>query len=128
MTSRTVAIVGASADRRKFGNKAVRAYIAAGYTVFPIHPTEPSIEVVPAYKSVRDLPVEHLDRVTFYVPPAVGLKLLPDVAAKSVGQLILNPGTESPEVIEEARKLGLSVLTGCSIILGGYRPEQFPDK
>ena len=38
MFAKTVAVVGASADRTKFGNKAVRAFHDAGWTVFPIHP------------------------------------------------------------------------------------------
>ncbi|OWK38670.1 CoA-binding protein [Fimbriiglobus ruber] len=123
----SIAIVGASSDRRKFGNKAVRAYLAAGYDVYAIHPTETTVEGVPAYKSVADVPLDRIDRVTFYVPPAVGLAALDTLASKSVGQLILNPGADAPAVVEKARHLGLPVVTGCSIIMGGYRPEQFPD-
>ena len=69
----TVAIVGASSDRRKFGNKAVRAYVAAGYDVYPVHPTEPAVEGLPAFKSVKDVPAAKLDRVTFYLPPTWGV-------------------------------------------------------
>ncbi|MGL6096835.1 MAG: CoA-binding protein [Fimbriiglobus sp.] len=124
----SVAIVGASPDRRKIGNKAVRAHLAGGWTVYPVHPTEATIEGVPAFRSVRDIPAESLDRVTFYVVPAVGLKVLPDVATKRVGSLILNPGTDAPEVLAKAVELGLPATAGCSIILGGFRPEQFPDE
>lgn len=35
---RTIAIVGASADRAKFGNKAVRAYAEEGWEVWPVNP------------------------------------------------------------------------------------------
>jgi hypothetical protein len=41
---KSVAILGASADRSKYGNKAVRAYQQQGYTVFPINPKESEIE------------------------------------------------------------------------------------
>lgn len=123
-----VAIVGASSDRRKFGNKAVRTYIAAGYEVFPIHPTDSTIEGLPVFRSVAELPVVELDRVTFYLAPARGVAALPDLVGKKIGQLILNPGADGPEVIDKARELGLNVVTGCSIIMGGFRPEQFPDE
>jgi predicted CoA-binding protein len=124
----TVAVVGANSDRRKFGNKAVRAYVQAGYEVFPVHPTEESVEGLPAYRSVKDIPRERLDRVTVYVPPAVGLKVLDDVAAKPVGTVFLNPGADAPEVIEKAKQLGLNAVAGCSIIAVGVRPEMFPDQ
>ena len=124
----TVVIVGASPDRRKFGNKAVRAYLAAGYDVFPVHPTESLVEGQQAYKSVKDVPATKLDRVTFYLPPKVGLAVLEDLSGLTIGQLILNPGADAPEVVEKAKQLGLNVVVGCSIIMGGFRPEQFPDE
>lgn len=124
----TVAIVGASSDRRKFGNKAVRAHVQAGFDVYPIHPTEEIVEGLPAFRSVADLPLDRLDRITLYVPPGVGLHLLESLVAKPCGMLILNPGTESPEVVARARHLGLNVVTGCSIIAAGVTPEMFPDE
>jgi acyl-CoA synthetase (NDP forming) len=52
----SVAVIGASADRRKYGNKAVRAYLRQGWTVYPVNSHEPTIEGLPAYRSMRDLP------------------------------------------------------------------------
>ena len=124
----SVAIVGAGSDRRKFGNKAVRAYLAAGYDVFPVHPTETAVEGLPVYRSVKDVPRDRIDRVTLYLPPAVGLQVLDDLAGKPMGQLILNPGADAPAVVEKAERLGLPVVTGCSIVMGGFMPDQFPDE
>src|SRR4051812_33332690 len=69
----SVAVIGAGPERRKFGNKSVRAHLAAGYTVYPVHPTAETVEGLQAYRSVADVPVEKLDRVTVYLPPTVGL-------------------------------------------------------
>ena len=124
----TVAVIGASPDRRKFGNKAVRAHLQAGFEVYPIHPTEGTVEGLPAFRTVAEVPLDRLDRITLYVPAAVGLQLLEGLAAKPCGMLILNPGTESPEVIARARELGLNVVTGCSILSAGVTPEMFPDE
>lgn len=123
-----VAVVGASPDRRKFGNKAVRAYLAAGFDVFPVHPSAETVEGLPVYRTVRDIPRDRLDRVSVYLPPSAGLAVLPDIAAKTVGQLILNPGADTPEVVSAATALGLPVVTGCGIIGAGYRPGMFPDE
>jgi predicted CoA-binding protein len=124
----TVAVVGAGSDRRKFGNKAVRAYLRAGYEVFPIHPTETQVEGVPAYRSVADVPRDRLDRVAVYLPPAVGLKVLDEIAAKPATDVYLNPGADAPEVVEKARRLGLNVVTGCAIVAVGASPAMFPDE
>jgi predicted CoA-binding protein len=125
--ARTVAVVGAGPERRKFGNKSVRAHAAAGYTVYPIHPTADRVEGLPVFKSVKDVPVETLDRVTIYLPPAVGLSVLPEIAAKSPGEVWFNPGADGPEVLAEARRLGLNVIAGCSIVDLGLSPAMFPD-
>ena len=124
----TVAVIGASPDRRKYGNKAVRAYLKAGYDVYPVHPSEPTVEGLPAYKSVGDVPAAKLDRVAVYLPPAVGVKVLDEVAAKPVGTVYLNPGADAPEVVDKAKQLGLTVVTGCAIIAAGVRPDMFPDE
>jgi predicted CoA-binding protein len=123
----SIAVVGASPDRRKFGNKCVRAYRAAGYDVYPVHPTEPSVEGLPAYKTLTDVPAARLDRVSVYLPPAVGVAALDGFTAKPVGEVWLNPGADAPEVVAKAKQLGLTVVTACSIVDVGFSPSQFPD-
>ena len=120
---KTVAIIGASSDRAKFGNKAVRAFRQQGYTVYPVNPRETEIEGLPAFKSIRDVPARP-DMISVYLPPPVLLKVLPDIAATGCDELWLNPGTESGEVIAEAERLGLNVIQACSIVGVGVSPEQ----
>jgi predicted CoA-binding protein len=120
---KTIAIVGASHDRHKFGNKAVRAFLQQGYQVFPVNPGAAEIEGLPAFKSILDVPVRpHM--VSVYVPPQVLLKLLPEIAAKGCDELWLNPGTESDEVLGEAERLGLNVIQACSIVGVGMSPSR----
>jgi uncharacterized protein len=126
--ARTVAVIGAGPERRKFGNKSVRAHAAAGYTVYPVHPTAQMVEGLPAYKSVKDVPVEKLDRVSIYLPPAIGMTVLADIATKSPGEVWFNPGADAPEVLAEAKRLGLNAIAGCSIVDLGMSPSMFPDE
>ena len=118
---KTVAIIGASTDRAKFGNKAVRAFQQQGYTVFPVNPKEAEVEGLPAFKSIRDVPVRP-QMISVYLPPPVLLKVLPDIAARGCDELWLNPGTESDEVLAEAERLGLPVIQACSIVAVGISP------
>ena len=120
---RTVAIIGASNDRRKFGNKAVRAFLKQGYTVYPVNLNESEIEGLPAFASIREVPVRpHM--VSLYLPPPKVLEVLPDIAAKGCEELWLNPGTESDDVLAEAGRLGLNVIQACSIVAVGESPSR----
>lgn len=119
----TIAIIGASNDPHKYGNKAVRAYKRQGYQVFPINPNKDQIEGLAAFKSIADVPVRP-DRVSLYVPPSVGLKLLGAIAGKGCDELWINPGAESPELLAEAERLGLNVVQACSILDIGLSPSQ----
>ena len=125
MSDLSVAVIGASQDRRKFGNKAVRAYLECGYTVFPVNPKEANIEGLTSYPSIDAVP-SPVDFVSLYVPPAVGLQLLPAIAAKKPKELWLNPGSESDELIEAAADLHLRAIVACSLVALGMSPNDFP--
>jgi uncharacterized protein len=119
-----VAIIGASPDRAKFGNKAVRAYRRMGYEVYPIHPKAAEIEGEKAYPSLDAVPRHDFERVSFYVAPAIGMSVMEQVARKKVDEVWLNPGAESPELEAKGRELGLNVVVGCSILAVGVSPEE----
>jgi predicted CoA-binding protein len=119
----TIAIIGASSQRSKFGNKAVRAYLRQGYRVFPVHPSAAFIEGLPACRSIRDIPAAELDRVSIYLPPAIGLQVIEEVADKPCREVWLNPGAESAALVERARALGLNIVLGCSVVDIGVNPH-----
>jgi len=119
---KSVAIIGASSDPAKYGNKALRAYLQQGYTVYPVNPYHDEIEGLEAYRSIADVP-ERPDRVSVYVPPSVLVELLPEIAARGCDELWLNPGAESDEVLLEADRLGLKVVQACSILDVGVSPS-----
>lgn len=121
---KTVAVVGASSDRNKFGNKALRAFKAEGYRVIPINPNEREVEGMATYASVLDVP-EQIDMATLYVQPEVGLRLLPELEQKQIGEIWVNPGADSDELLAEARRRKLNVIAACSIIAIGQNPYSF---
>ena len=120
----TVAIVGASSNREKFGNKSLRAHQRQGFDVYPVNPRGGEIEGLKAYASLEEIPVE-LDRVSMYLPPAVGLAMIDEIVAKGCGELWLNPGSESREFIDRATELGLNVIRDCSIVAIRCSPGDF---
>jgi predicted CoA-binding protein len=120
--SRVVAVIGASSDRSKYGNKAVRAFANQGYTVVPIHPREEQVEGLKAYKSVLDVPGP-IDMATMYVAPALGMRVIEEIARKAIPEVWLNPGADSPELAERARALGIRTVVACSILGVGESPH-----
>jgi predicted CoA-binding protein len=126
MPKQTVAVLGASADRSKFSNKAVRAFLQKGWQVFPINPKGGQIEGLESYPSLDQVPVR-LDCVTLYLPPSIGIKMLPAVAKAAPEEFYVNPGAESDELIAQARQLGLNPIQACSIIEIGSSPAMFGD-
>jgi predicted CoA-binding protein len=120
----SVAVVGASGDRSKYGNKAVRAFKRAGYAVYPVNPNVREVEGLPAYPNLAAVPVDRLDQVSFYVPPEVGLGVLEQLGDKPIGELWLNPGADSPKVVARAERLGLNVIRACSILGVGEHPDR----
>lgn len=119
-----VAIIGASSDRRKFGNKALRAFRSQGFTVIPINPNEATVEGERAYPSVLDVPGA-IDEASVYVPPAIGLGVMDELKKKGVPIVWLNPGADGPAVVDRARALGLDTRVACSILAVGESPSDY---
>ena len=121
---KVVAVVGASSNRSKFGNRAVRAFQLQGYTVVPINPHEEEVEGLKAYASVLDVPGT-VDMVSLYVPPEIGLHVIEDIARKGIAEVWFNPGAESDALIARARALQIQPIVACSIVAIGANPYGF---
>ena len=120
---KTIAIIGASANQEKFGNKAVRAYVQQGWTVYPVNPKEPVIEGIKVFKSIRELP-DGVDEASIYLPPNLVPSILNELAAKGIRKVWLNPGAESDAAIELAEELGIEAVVACSIVGVGVNPHE----
>ena len=123
-TNRTVAVIGASSNRHKFGNKALRAFEKQGYTVLAINPNEREVEGHRTYPSVLDVPVP-IDMATVYIPADQGVKVMEELAQKGVAEIWLNPGADDDPVVDRARALGLNIVQACSILGIGESPYRF---
>jgi predicted CoA-binding protein len=122
--TRTVAVIGASSNRRKFGNKALRAFEKQGFRVIPINPNEAEVEGHRTFASVLDVPGP-IDMATVYVPADVGVKVVEQLAQKAIPEVWLNPGADEDAVVARAKELGLNVVQACSILGIGESPYRF---
>ncbi len=120
----SVAILGASNQPAKYGHAAVLAFRDAGWTVWPVNPRESGIDGLPVFSSLSELPGAP-DWISVYLPPAVGLTLLPALRAAGAEKIWLNPGSDNVELVAAAERLGLSVALGCSIRAIGKNPADY---
>ena len=118
-----VAVIGASSNRQKFGNKALRAFRDRGYTVVPINPKEPEVEGETSYASVLDVPGP-IDMANV-LRGAVGGTADPGRRGEEGDpEVWLNPGADGPQVVERAQALGLKTVVACSILGVGASPAR----
>ncbi len=124
----TVAVIGASNDRRKFGNKAVRAFLRSGYSVIPVNPRLAAagemVEGRATYATVLDVPHD-IDLATLYVQPGIGRAVIATIAEKKIPELWINPGAESEALVTVANELGILVREHCSIVAIGQSPADY---
>ena len=115
-TSKAYAVVGVSADRKKFGNSVFRTMKQKGFTVYPVHPIRETVEGEKCYRSVADLPPE-VSSVVTVVPPATTEAVVREGLAKGIKHIWMQPGSDSKAAIEVARAAGASVVEGdCSLM------------
>ena len=121
LRSGVFAVVGASTDRTKYGNKVLRCYQQHGKEVYPINPKAPEVEGLKAYPSLAALPVT-VPAISIITPPPATEQVVREAAAAGVKHVWMQPGAESPEAIRAAEALGLNVIGGgpCLLVIMGY--------
>ncbi len=114
-------VVGASANRDKYGNKVLRCYQQSGRTVIPVNPNEAAIEGIPCAATINDLPPE-VTSISMITPPAVTAKLVPLAIDKGIQNIWMQPGAEHPEAVALCRQQGVNVIAdgSCVLVVLGY--------
>ncbi len=114
--SKEYAVVGVSADRRKFGNAVFRTMKEKGFTVYPVHPVSETVEGVKCYRSVTDLP-SAVESIVTVVPPAITENAIQEGIAKNVRHIWMQPGSVSKGAAKTAREAGATVVEGECILM-----------
>jgi predicted CoA-binding protein len=118
------AVVGASPDRAKYGNKVLRCYLQHGREVFPVHPREPEVEGLACSKDLTGLP-KPVRGISVITPPKVTEKVVEAAPAAGAEFVWMQPGAESDAAVARAEELGLTVIAGgpCLLVALGFRDE-----
>lgn len=124
LAGKRFAVVGASRDREKYGNKVLRTYIQNGLDVVPINPGGGEIEGLPSYPNLTAV-LDTVDAVSIITPPRVTEKVVDEALTLGIKHIWMQPGAESPAAIEAAENSGANVIAGgpCLLVVLGYRGE-----
>jgi len=118
------AVVGASRDRLKYGNKVLRCYRQHQRTAYPVNPHVATIEGLPAFADLTCLP-RLVHGVSVIVPPAVTEQIVEQLPACGARWVWMQPGAESARAVARALELGLGVISGgpCLLVALGFRED-----
>ena len=115
------AVVGASTNREKYGNKVLRAYLQNDRPVAAINPRADEIEGVTSYASLSDLPeVPH--GISVITPPQITAQVINEAIELGIKHIWLQPGAEHDEAMDRARAAGVNVIGHgpCALVVMGY--------
>lgn len=121
-TSPIFAVVGASTNRHKYGNKVLRCYIQGNKAVIPVNPNEVEIEGIPCAATINNLP-DDVESISMITPPAVTVKLVPLAIAKGIKNIWMQPGAEHPDAVALCHEQGINIIAdgSCILVVLGYR-------
>ncbi len=116
------AVVGASSNRDKYGNKVLRAYLQNGRKAFPVNPNETEVEGVSCYPDLASLP-EPVHGVSIVTPPEVTDSILQQAAEAGIRHVWMQPGAEPDNWLQRAEQLNLTAIGGgpCVLVTLRYR-------
>ena len=116
------AVVGASQDRTKYGNKVLRVYQQNGREVYPVNPSADEIEGLEAYPDLASLPVA-VHGISVITPPKITEAVVRQAAELGIQHIWMQPGAESDEAIELATQHGMNVIAGgpCILVVMRYQ-------
>jgi predicted CoA-binding protein len=116
------AVVGASTDRSKYGNKVLRCYMQNGRVAYPVNPTVTEVEGLKAYPNLRSVP-QAVHAISIITPPPVTERIVEEAGELGIKHVWMQPGAESAMAVRRAEELGMSVIAGgaCLLVVLGHR-------
>lgn len=115
-TSSAYAVIGASNNRQKFGNKVLRCYLQNNKTVYPVNPGEKIVEGLPCITEIADLP-HFVNSISIITPPVITEKIVAQAIKKGIQNIWIQPGAESDTAINNCLQNKINVIANGPCIL-----------
>jgi len=116
LSSAAFAVIGASSNPSKYGNKILKCYLAKDKMVFPVNPSHEMIENKKCFASIQELP-NTVRSISIVTPPEITEKLIDIAIAKGIHNIWMQPGSESPLAVQKCIKSDINVIAHGPCIL-----------
>ena len=118
------AVVGASRERAKYGNKVLRAYLQTDHEVYPVNPHTTMVEGLETFPDLASLP-QPVHGISVITRPDVTESIVEQAAELGIKNVWMQPGAESEKAVERAEQLGMNVIAGgpCALVTLRYRED-----
>lgn len=110
------AVIGSFRSREKFAYRILIDLMKRGYEVFPVNPRMGEVEGRVCYKTISDIPGS-VDVANIVTPPSVTEGILRECLQKSIKRAWLQPGAESPAVIQFCHDNGIKVIHSMCVMM-----------
>jgi predicted CoA-binding protein len=122
LSGKRFAVVGASRDRSKYGNKVLRVYQQNHRQVYPVNPNAAEVEGLTCYPNLTSVP-EKVDGISIITPPEITEEVIAEAMQLGIKNVWMQPGAESRLANEQAEKAGMNVIAGgpCLLVVLGFR-------
>jgi len=110
------AVVGATENPDKFGNKIIKKLKRFGYEVYAVNPMYQEVDGEICYPSLSELPVK-VDCVDVVVSPDKSINVLQEVIELGIENIWFQPGTFTPEIVDKSEQSGINtVYLNCVLV------------
>jgi len=116
LDQKSFAVVGATDNPEKYGNRIVKNLKGRGYEVYPVNPKLEEVEGLKCYPSIAEIPVR-VDVVDFVVPPKATEEILKQCKNLGLDRIWLQPGSESETAIAFCKANNLKVVHSVCVML-----------
>ena len=93
VSSKNIAVLGASNRRMKFGSMAYRALKKKGYNVYPVNPNRETVDGDRCYPNLLFVP-DDVEAVVVVIPPEKALGLIDKASKMNIGKIWFQQGQD----------------------------------
>ena len=116
LQSRSLAVIGVSADERKYGTKVWRDLRAKGYSVNGVNPHLEQLDGEKIHPNLRSLP-EVPEGLILVVPPRISEDIVKEAHMLGIRRIWMQPGAESEKAIQFCREHQIDVIHSQCVMI-----------
>ena len=125
LANHEIAVIGASDNKKKFGNIVLNKLKDNGYAVYPVNPRLTEIDGIKCYPDIESLP-ETVKAAVFITKPEITEKIIIQICEKNtINHLWFQKGSENNYVIQVTLSNNRNLIFGECVMMY-FKSSGFP--